>query len=130
MIEMDPRKEPYLNAAPISDILLENPLESRYTGIQEVMNMEEKIKTILEEKVNPLLAEHYGAAVLVGFENGIAKVRLTGACSTCPSAQYTIEDIVKNAVLESLPEVKDVVLDTSVSEDLLDMARKILNKEV
>ena len=28
------------------------------------------------------------------------------------------------------PEVKDVVLDTSVSEDLLDMARKIFNGEI
>ena len=92
--------------------------------------MEEKIKAILEEKVNPLLAAHYGAAILVGFENGIAKIRLTGACSSCPSAQYTIEDVVKGALMESLPEVEDVVLDTSVSEDLLEMARKILNKEV
>ena len=92
--------------------------------------MEQKIQAVLEEKVNPLLAAHYGAAVLVGFEKGIAKIRLTGACSSCPSAQYTIEDVVKSAVMESLPEVKDVVLDTSVGEDLIDMARKILNGEI
>lgn len=92
--------------------------------------MEEKIKKILEEKVNPLLESHYGGAVLVGFENGIAKVRLTGACRTCPSAQYTTEDIVKEILMSELPEIKDVILDTSVSEDLLDMAKKILNKEL
>lgn len=92
--------------------------------------MEQKMKTVLEEKVNPILAAHYGGAVLVGFENGIAKIRLTGACSSCPSAQYTIEDIVKTAIMEELPDVKDVILDTSVGEDLLDMARKILNKEL
>ena len=92
--------------------------------------MEHKIRTILEEKVNPLLASHYGGAILVDFENDIAKVRLTGACSSCPSAQNTIEDLVKSIILEALPEVKDVVLDTSVSEDLLDMARRILHKEL
>jgi len=92
--------------------------------------MNEKIEQILRDKVNPLLASHSGGVVLVDFENGIAKVRLTGSCSGCPSAQYTIEDIVKSTLMDEMEEVKDVVLDTSVNEDLLDMARKILNKEI
>jgi Fe-S cluster biogenesis protein NfuA len=92
--------------------------------------LEEKIKKVLFEKVNPLLESHYGGAVLVSYENNIAKVRLTGACRTCPSAQFTIEDVVKEIILNELPEVEDVILDTSVSEDLIQMARKILNKEV
>ena len=56
-------------------------------------------------------------------------MRLTGACRTCPSAQYTIEDVVKEILCNEIPEIKDVILDTSVSEDLIDMAKKILNKE-
>ncbi len=92
--------------------------------------MEEQINKILIEKVNPLLETHYGGAVLVGFENGIAKVRLTGACRSCPSAQYTTEDIIKEILMSELPDIKDVVLDMSVSQDLMDMAKKILNKEV
>lgn len=91
--------------------------------------MEEKIKKVLSEKVDPLLASHFGGVVLSAFEDGVVYVKLTGACSSCPSAQYTIEDVVKGVVLEELPEVKDVVLDTSVSEDLLDMARKLLKKD-
>ena len=92
--------------------------------------MEKKINKILLEKVNPLLESHYGGAILVGYENGIAKVRLTGACKGCPSAQYTTEDIIKEILMSEMPEIKDVILDTSVSQDLLDMAKKILNKEV
>lgn len=92
--------------------------------------MEEKIKKVLAEKVDPLLSSHFGGVVLTDFENGTAYVKLTGSCSTCPSAQYTVEDIVKQIVLEEIPEVRDVVLDTSVDESLLDMARKILKKEV
>lgn len=92
--------------------------------------MEDKIKKILIEKVNPLLESHYGGAELVGYENNVAKVRLTGACRTCPSAQFTIEDVVKEIILSEIPEVKDVILDTSVSEDLIQMAKKILNKEI
>ena len=91
--------------------------------------MEEKIKKVLKEKVDPLLASHFGGVELTAFEDDIVYVKLTGSCSTCPSAQYTIEDVVKGIVLEEFPEVKDVILDTSVSSDLLDMARKLLHKE-
>ena len=52
-----------------------------------------------------------------------------GSCASCPSAQSTIEEVVKGIVMENVQGVKDVVLDTSVSEDLLDMARMILRKE-
>lgn len=90
--------------------------------------MEGKIIKVLKEKVDPVLESHFGGANFVSFENGIVKVRLTGACSSCPSAQYTIEDVVKAILMEEIPEVKDVVLDTSVSQDLIDMAKKILNK--
>lgn len=91
--------------------------------------MEEKIRTILSEQVDPVLAQHFGGSSLSRYEDGIAYVRLTGACAQCPSAQETIESVVKDFVMGGCPEVKDVILDTSVSEDLLDMARKILNKE-
>lgn len=90
--------------------------------------MEEQIKNVLRDKVDPVLAAHYGGSILTKLEDGVAYVRLTGACASCPSAQMTIEDIVKAAVLENVEGVKDVILDTSVSDELLDMARKILNK--
>lgn len=91
--------------------------------------MEDQIRKVLEDKVNPILASHYGGANLVRFDDGVALVRLTGACSSCPSAQYTIEDVVKSILMNEIEEVEDVVLDTSVSSDLIDMAKKILNKQ-
>ena len=91
--------------------------------------MEEQIKKVLKDKVDPVLAAHYGGAVLTKYEDGVAVVRLTGSCASCPSAQSTIEDVVNSILMENIDGIKDVVLDTSVSEDLLDMARKILRKE-
>ena len=91
--------------------------------------MEEQIKKVLKEKVDPVRAAHYGGAVLTGYDDGVAMVKLTGSCASCPSAQSTIEEVVKGIVMENVQGVKDVVLDTSVSEDLLDMARMILRKE-
>lgn len=92
----------------------------------EELPLEERIREVLKEKVDPVLAEHFGGSQLTRLEDGVAYVKLTGACASCPSAQDTLEDVVKNFVMGGVPEVKDVVLDTSVSDDLLDMARKIL----
>ena len=91
--------------------------------------MENQIRKVLEEKVDPVLSEHFGGAQLTKVEDGIAYVKMTGACASCPSAQETLEDVIKEFVMGGVPEVKDVVLDDSVSEDRLDMARKILRKE-
>jgi Fe/S biogenesis protein NfuA len=92
--------------------------------------VEEQIESVLTEKVNPILASHFGGAELTGWEDGVAYVRLTGECGTCPSAQFTVEDVVKAEIIAALPEVKDVVLDSAVGQDLVDMAMKILKKEV
>ncbi len=88
----------------------------------------EKIVKVLKEKVDPILEQHHGGAVLTSYKDGVAWVKLTGACASCPSAQGTMEDIVKSILMEEMPQVKDVKLDNSVSEDLLDMARKLLKK--
>jgi Fe-S cluster biogenesis protein NfuA len=93
------------------------------------VSVETEIKKILEDRVNPLLAKHYGAAEFTGYEDGVVYVRLTGACSTCPAAQFTIEDVVRAEVKAALPAVDDVALDTSVSSDIIDFAKRILNKE-
>jgi len=90
----------------------------------------ENVRNILKSQVDTVLEQHYGGAILTGIENGVAMVRLTGACASCPSAQDTIESVVKDILLPQVPELKDVILDTSVSEDLIDMAKKILNKEI
>ena len=91
--------------------------------------MNDVIQAILEEKVNPVLAAHFGGAQLVSLDNNVAKVRMTGACAACPSARFTIENVVKEIVMENCGDIEDVVLDTSASEELMETAKKIMNKE-
>ena len=93
------------------------------------MAKEEQVTAILNKEINPILGEHSGGAVLEKLENDVVTVRLTGACSDCPSAQMTTEDIVKEILMEELDWVKDVKLDTSVSDDLIEMARKLMRGE-
>lgn len=83
----------------------------------------------MKNEIDPELAAHFGSAFVTGYEDGIVSVKMDGACASCPSAQDTMNSVVKEKVMAIHSEVKDVVLDTSISEDLLDFARKILNKD-
>jgi Fe-S cluster biogenesis protein NfuA len=86
----------------------------------------ENSQRVIEEKVRPILAAHGGDIQIISLEDGILKVRFTGSCAGCAAADLTMEEVVKKEVLEAVPEVKDVILDTSVSEELMDFAKKIL----
>lgn len=86
--------------------------------------MEDKIKNVLENKVNPLLGDHFGGCELHSYEDGVVYIKMMGACSGCPSAQLTLEEVIKSELMNAIPELKDVKLDTSISSELLDMAKK------
>lgn len=92
--------------------------------------MIEKIEKVLDEYVRPKLFEHYGDLKLVSFEDGILNIKLLGKCSNCPSAKFTVEDVIEVELKKHIPEIKQVVLDESVSDDLLEFAKKILNHEI
>jgi len=98
--------------------------------LQGKRKMDKKITRIITEKINPLLDEHGGAAELTKFEDGIAWIQMTGSCASCPSAQFTIDDVVKEILMEEVPEVKDVQLDSGIDDEMMDFIQKILNKEI
>lgn len=88
-----------------------------------------RLEEILEQKVRPTLRAHNGNVELLEVTpGGIVKVKLTGACSTCPGAQQTISEIVETAIKETCPEIKGVVPVFQVSDELLNEAIKILRK--
>lgn len=94
------------------------------------MSIEERIQKIIDEVVNVQLDLHGGSASLSYVEDGVAWVKFHGACAQCMSSSDTLELVVKEAIVKEVPEIKDVVLDQTVSQDLIDMARKILNGEL
>lgn len=91
--------------------------------------MLEKIEQVLNEKVRPELALHGGDVEVLEFADGTVRVRLLGQCSACPCAYITTEQLIEAELTQALDEVKRVVLLQSVSDDLLDQARAILNHE-
>lgn len=69
---------------------------------------QEKIEKALET-IRPALRADGGDIQLVSVEDGIVKVRLTGACSGCQMAQMTMTQGVEQAIKEVVPEVNKVI---------------------
>ncbi len=91
--------------------------------------MEEKIKKIISEKINPVLAQHFGGAELADIKDKTVYIKMNGACGACPSSQITLETIIEAAIKEEIPEIEGVSLYKGVSDDMLDFAKKLIEKE-
>lgn len=89
----------------------------------------EKIQEIIEQKVRPALNAHNGDIELIEItSDGFVKVKLTGACATCPGAQQTMSELVAESIKEACPEIKGVIPVHQVSDELIGEALKILRK--
>lgn len=70
--------------------------------------MREKVEKVLD-KVRPMLQGDGGDVELVDVtDNGVVKVRLTGACKGCPMSQMTLKNGIERIILKEVPEVKSV----------------------
>jgi Fe-S cluster biogenesis protein NfuA len=71
--------------------------------------MREKVEDVLN-KIKPSLQADGGDVELVEVgEDGIIKVRLTGACGSCPMSQMTLKMGIENVLKREVPEVVEVV---------------------
>lgn len=70
--------------------------------------MREKIEAALLD-IRPMLQADGGDVELVDVtEDGVVKVRLTGACGGCPMAQITLKQGIERRLREAVPELKAV----------------------
>jgi Fe-S cluster biogenesis protein NfuA len=70
--------------------------------------MKEKVVKALE-KIRPHLKADGGDVELVEVTpDGIVKVRLKGACGSCPMAQMTLQMGITRILKQEVPEIKDV----------------------
>ena len=70
--------------------------------------MREKVEAVLE-KVRPMLQRDGGDVELVDVQdNGVVKVRLTGACSGCPMSTMTLKNAIEETIKNEIPEIKSV----------------------
>ncbi len=70
--------------------------------------MREKVEEILE-KIRPRLQAEGGDVELIEINEGIVKLKLTGACGCCPMAMLTLKHGIERLLKAELPEIKEVI---------------------
>ncbi|CAI2170914.1 7063_t:CDS:2 [Funneliformis geosporum] len=85
----------------------------------EVVQM---IKELLDTRIRPAIQDDGGDIEYRGFDNGIVKLKLKGACRSCDSSVITLRNGIENMLMHYIPEVTCV-------EQILDEEESISQRE-
>jgi Fe-S cluster biogenesis protein NfuA len=66
------------------------------------------VERVLDE-LRPYLMADGGNVEIVEIDGPVVKVRLQGACGSCPSSTMTLKMGIERKLRESIPEVSEVV---------------------
>ena len=69
--------------------------------------MKEQIEELIS-RIRPSLQADGGDIEFVSVENNVVKVRLTGACGSCPMSQMTLKNGVEALIRQHIPEITSV----------------------
>jgi Fe-S cluster biogenesis protein NfuA/nitrite reductase/ring-hydroxylating ferredoxin subunit len=97
------------NSSAAKDIynnLIEDTFVSGLLLIHELHPLDLRTRLHLAlEKVRPYIDGHGGSVEIVSLENGIAKIKLSGSCKTCPSSSSTLELGIRQSIEEICPDL-------------------------
>jgi Fe-S cluster biogenesis protein NfuA len=68
----------------------------------------DEVQDVLD-KLRPFLQRDGGDVELVDVEDGVVKLRLMGACGSCPSSTITLKAGIERALMEEVDGIRDVV---------------------
>ncbi len=68
----------------------------------------ENVEKVLDE-LRPFLLADGGNVEIVEIDGPIVKVRLQGACGSCPSSTMTLKMGIERKMKEMIPEVSEVI---------------------
>ncbi len=67
----------------------------------------DNVETVLDE-LRPFLMADGGNVELVEIEGPIVKLKLQGACGSCPSSTMTLKMGIERRLREKIPEIAEV----------------------
>jgi Fe-S cluster biogenesis protein NfuA len=77
---------------------------------------EETVEAIIEH-IRPALNADGGDIEIIGIHDDVVRVRLTGACSGCPSAEMTLRLGIEAAVRRARPGLR-VIAEPAATEGM------------
>jgi len=79
--------------------------------------MEEKIENVLD-RLRPYLVNDGGDIEFIEYKDGICYLKFLGHCANCSMMLVTLNDGIKEALINEIPEITDVKLvGNDISED-------------
>ena len=72
------------------------------------IELRERIELALE-KIRPAIMADGGNVELADVVDGVASVRMVGACSGCPMSQMTLQMGIEHTIRSEVPEITQVV---------------------
>jgi Fe-S cluster biogenesis protein NfuA len=75
---------------------------------QSQTTLYDEVQDVLD-KLRPFLQRDGGDVELVDVEDGVVKLRLMGACGSCPSSTITLKAGIERALMEEIEGIRDVV---------------------
>jgi len=70
--------------------------------------MQDRVEAVLD-KIRPSLVADGGNVELIEVNNGVVKLKLTGACAGCPMSTMTLKQGIERILKQEIPEIKEVV---------------------
>jgi Fe/S biogenesis protein NfuA len=101
MVITNPNRPPYEPGAGAPAINAPNPEDLSGT-------VEERVRQVLDQYINPSIAAHGATAELVAVEGDTAYVRLGGGCVGCGMAAVTLSQGITVAIKQAVPEIVNV----------------------
>ena len=77
-------------------------------GTETMALTQENVEAVLDE-LRPFLMADGGNVEIVEIDGPVVKVRLQGACGSCPSSTMTLKMGIERKLQEAIPEVSEVV---------------------
>lgn len=72
-----------------------------------ISSIEQRVEEVING-VRPYIQQDGGDVELVGIEDNVVTVRLSGACVGCSMANQTLKMGIEQRVIEAVPEIKRV----------------------
>jgi Fe/S biogenesis protein NfuA len=68
----------------------------------------ERVRAVIEERINPGVAAHGGRIELVDVRGDVAYIEMTGGCQGCALSRLTLRQGVERMIREAVPEIAAV----------------------
>jgi Fe-S cluster biogenesis protein NfuA len=68
-------------------------------------HLRHRVRDVLDEQVNPIVASHGGGVHLVDLIDNVVYLRMSGGCQGCGLADITLRHGVDAAIREAVPEI-------------------------